>query len=244
MASPILFYGQDNDALTLAMRNHAKEILELSDVEALENCGDYLEVFPCSKSKSYTFTMETISMLIEQSALPPLNGDKRVIAIRSVERMLIMHMNALLKTLEELHPFCHVVLTSTRKDDLLKTLLSRLQKRYIEESHEELNYSVCIKEASFLLEQKKYDSFFKKMEDLEKDIMQKQETVERKLHALLQSHNEVHLSQLQEKHLLNFYSDKLQILSQKVLTGYLANIKLRSLLEHLFLETRLLFRNT
>lgn len=240
MTNPVLFYGNDSEVLMECMKKQAAIILELDSVSALENSPDYLEATPSSKSKSFTYNLETISMLVKQCHLPPYKGKKRVIALSCVERMLPVHVNALLKTLEEMPPYCQIFLTTTRKNDILKTLLSRVQERYVEGKVTNLNYTTNIREIIALLQEKKYDSFLKKIEHVEKEITEKQESQEKKLITFLQNHSEMFLQHIKQKHLINYYSTKMDMLIKKTFNGYSSNIKLKHLLENLFLETQLL----
>ncbi len=61
----------------------------------------------------------------------PMLSKKKVILIKDADRMNVEAQNAFLKILEEPHFFVHYILTSSRIDTILDTIISRVQKIYL-----------------------------------------------------------------------------------------------------------------
>jgi DNA polymerase III subunit delta' len=88
--------------------------------------GRYPDVQAIVAGKS-TIQIEQIRALQGDAALSPLEGRYRVFIIPEIERASLPAANALLKTLEEPPPQVVMLLTSTRRDQVLPTVLSRCQ---------------------------------------------------------------------------------------------------------------------
>lgn len=88
--------------------------------------GRYPDVQTITAGKG-TIQIEQIRALQTDAALSPLEGEYRVFIIPEIERASLPAANALLKTLEEPPPRVVMLLTSTRRDQLLPTVLSRCQ---------------------------------------------------------------------------------------------------------------------
>ena len=73
-------------------------------------------------------TAEDINILIEESFIKPIEGDKKVFVITNTEPMSAVTQNKLLKTLEEPPKNVHIVIGATSEFSLLPTLLSRVRK--------------------------------------------------------------------------------------------------------------------
>jgi DNA polymerase-3 subunit delta' len=71
--------------------------------------------------------IDQVRALQADAALSPLEGRYKVFIIREIERATAPAANALLKTLEEPPPQVILLLTSTRRDQVLPTVLSRCQ---------------------------------------------------------------------------------------------------------------------
>ncbi|MCX6029619.1 MAG: DNA polymerase III subunit delta' [Chloroflexi bacterium] len=71
--------------------------------------------------------IDQVRVLQTDAALAPLEGKYKVFIIREIERATAPAANALLKTLEEPPPQVILLLTSTRRDQVLPTILSRCQ---------------------------------------------------------------------------------------------------------------------
>ena len=179
MGVPKLYYGEDFDSILHQMRKEAVELLGIKNVEGLFSHGDYQEVIPTSKT--YLHSMEAIQNIVKESYLPPFNGKVRIIAILSADRMLPVHANALLKTLEDAPENFQLFLLTTKYDDLLKTILSRVQKTYVAGIGEIADFTLKIEQILNFLSEDKYDSFIKSLEVLDKEISENVETAEKKL---------------------------------------------------------------
>ena len=88
--------------------------------------GRYPDVQVITAGKN-TIQIEQIRALQADAALSPLEGRYRVFIIPEIERASLPAANALLKTLEEPPPQVVMLLTSTRRDLVLPTVLSRCQ---------------------------------------------------------------------------------------------------------------------
>jgi DNA polymerase-3 subunit delta' len=88
--------------------------------------GHHPDVQAITAGKS-TIQIEQIRALQAIAALSPLEGRYRVFILPEIERASPPAANALLKTLEEPPPQVVMLLTSTRRDQVLPTVLSRCQ---------------------------------------------------------------------------------------------------------------------
>ena len=61
----------------------------------------------------------------------PMISRKKVVLIENIDRMNIEAQNAFLKILEEPHFYVHYILTTSRIDTILDTIISRVQKFYL-----------------------------------------------------------------------------------------------------------------
>jgi hypothetical protein len=236
MKSALLFHGNDHDIIVKKMHEHAAEVLGLDSPEGLLNHGDYQEVKPTSKS--YLYSMETIQRVVEESALPPYRGKVRIIALLSADRMLPVHANALLKTLEDAPLSFHLILTTTRYDDILKTILSRVQKEHVEGESEHHDFSDAITQTMACLQQNFFESFTKEIEALEKLIIEPVEEAEKKFRLFLECYMASVLKSLGSNH---FYVANAELLESQIscaLRDFAGNIRVKHVLENLFLETQ------
>lgn len=74
-----------------------------------------------------TIQIEQMRILQTDSAVAPLEGKRKIFIISEFERASPPAANALLKTLEEPPPHVVLLLTATRRDQVLPTVLSRCQ---------------------------------------------------------------------------------------------------------------------
>ncbi|MCH9811925.1 hypothetical protein K0U07_04075, partial [bacterium] len=184
MSNAILFHGEDATFVVKAMRKKAMEELGVPSEEALFSHGDYQEVMPTSKT--YLYSMESIHSVVEESSLPPFRGKKRIIALLSADRMLPVHANALLKTLEDAPLSFVMYLTTTAYNDILNTILSRVQKVYVEGRADTKDYREKIRYIFALLDSACYDTFLKEIEALDKEIGEDTSLVETNLRNFLE----------------------------------------------------------
>jgi DNA polymerase-3 subunit delta' len=88
--------------------------------------GRYPDVQLIAAEKN-VIQIDQARLLQTDAALAPLEGKFRIFIIREIERATAPAANALLKTLEEPPPQVILLLTSTRRDQVLPTILSRCQ---------------------------------------------------------------------------------------------------------------------
>lgn len=69
--------------------------------------------------------IDRLRELKRQAYMSPVEGGRKMFVIREADRMLEVQQNALLKLLEEPPPDTHLILTSSRPDALLSTIVSR-----------------------------------------------------------------------------------------------------------------------
>lgn len=77
------------------------------------------------ESKSRRILIEQMRDLERALQMKPLLGRHKVAVIQDADRLQTEAANAFLKTLEEPPPGCHIVLTTTLRDAVLQTILSR-----------------------------------------------------------------------------------------------------------------------
>ncbi len=236
MASGIVFHGEDHDLVVKRMQSHAMEILGVNSLEALMNHGDYQQVAPTSKS--YLYSMDTIQLVVAEASLPPFRAKKRVIALLAIDRMQKVHANALLKTLEDAPSNFVLLLTTVCYDDILPTILSRVQKEYVSGLGQLVSYTTKIQELMLLLSTRKYDSFFKIIIEIEKSITENSELSEKNLRIFLEDFMSVFIQMKKAPHLTSANALKIEQLIQVSLQGFQTNISIKHILENLFLESQ------
>lgn len=237
MRSAILFHGDDHELIKDKVRKHAQNELVAADIDALLNHGDYQEVAPTSKS--YLYSMETIQRVIEESALPPFRGKCRIIVLFAADRMLPVHANALLKTLEDAPLSFHLILTTTRYNDILKTILSRVQKEHVDGVSESIDFVPYVEQAWACLEQSFYESFIKEIEGLEKLIIDPIEEAEKNFRLFLEAYLLVYSKKGMKGSIFVANIDQVQRQISEALKDQAVNIRIKHILENLFLGTQL-----
>lgn len=242
MTGALLFHGDDHDHVVSAMRKKAMDVLEVASLEALLCHGDYQEVAPTSKT--YLYSMETIHSVVEESALPPYRAKKRIIALLAVDRMLPVHANALLKTLEDAPSNFILMLTTTVYDDIIKTILSRVQKEHVQGSKDLEDYSLQIKEMLQMVKEDKYESFFKQVESIDKLISEDNTVSEGNFRHFLELFMKVSLAEKAPAHLFAARAREVQKRARSGLNAFHANIRVKHIIENLFLENPQQLYNT
>lgn len=89
------------------------------------NHPDLFEMSPEGKSDIYL--METIKQFIQEVNLSPFEAKHKVYLFHDADKMLPIHANALLKTLEEKPSHAVILLATENRRKLLPTILSRCQ---------------------------------------------------------------------------------------------------------------------
>jgi|GEM_PF-3236703 len=236
MATAIIFYGEDHDSVVDSMRKHAMALLGVHSLEGLNNHGDYQEVGPTSKSCVYS--MDVIHSVVAESALPPFRGEKRVIAMLSIDRMQKVHANALLKTLEDASDRFVLLLTTICYQDIIDTILSRVQKVYVPSRENYRDFKKEIENIFSLLSLKQYDLFFKEIGELDKSMKEQLEEAEKNLRLFFEDFIAVFISQKKAPHLVSFYALKIEECIHTSLESFHSNVSIKHILENLFLETQ------
>ena len=77
------------------------------------------------EGKSQMYAISSIHELITEVGLPPLQSERRVFILDEIERMLPVHSNALLKTLEEPDSRSILIMLTSNLDAVQGTILSR-----------------------------------------------------------------------------------------------------------------------
>jgi DNA polymerase III delta prime subunit len=237
MGVPKLYYGEDFDSILEKVRNDAKELLGVKNLEILLSHGDYQEALPTSKT--YLYSMETIQNIVKESSLPPLNGKIRIIALLSADRMLAVHANALLKTLEDAPENFELFLVTDKYQDLIKTILSRVQKIHVQGICKLFDYSFKIEELINFLKEDKYDSFFKGVEEIDKSITENLEFAEKNLRHFFENFLNIYLKNISIAPQSCSKIGQIYDLIDISLKGYLGNIKIKHILENFFMKIKL-----
>ncbi|MCI5052213.1 MAG: DNA polymerase III subunit [Simkaniaceae bacterium] len=114
--STLLFHGREGVGKGLFALNFAKALLgqkkEHPDLRIIEPEGKW-------------HNMATLLEMINEATLPPFEAKWRIFIIRDADRMLPMHINSLLKTLEEPPPYAIFILTTDDIDAIIPTIRSR-----------------------------------------------------------------------------------------------------------------------
>lgn len=77
------------------------------------------------ESKSRRILIEQVRELERSLQMKPLRGKTKVAVLRDADRLMPQAANAFLKTLEEPPPGVHILLTTTLRESVLPTILSR-----------------------------------------------------------------------------------------------------------------------
>lgn len=116
--SPLIIYSSDYLAALEKAKSFATSEASLFDVFTLEVEG-----------KNYT--KEQIVEFLQDIILPPYQGNHKVYLFHHADRMLAVHANALLKTLEEKPDYAIILLVTDNIKGIIETILSRCQKMYV-----------------------------------------------------------------------------------------------------------------
>jgi len=130
-----LFYSVDrllNDEIAL---NLAKELLCEHDI----SCGKCPSCMQFNSHSHHDFfiinqdsiKVEDVNKFMDKFSTLPIQSKKKVFVILNADRMNEIAQNKLLKSLEEPNQSNIFILTTTKTDKLLTTILSRLTKIYI-----------------------------------------------------------------------------------------------------------------
>lgn len=211
--SPILLYGAENEELERAAKEMAFKLVPLNRDAA--NHPDVHIYQPENKADLYS--IEAIRTFIQEMPLPPYESPYKVYIFGKADRMLPVHANALLKTLEEKPAFAVIFLLATNLRALLPTIISRCQKLYLP-SHIAPTADPKFQEALSLFQAHRLSDLFALFESLDKEE-----------HAL-----EPFLNTF----LAHFRTQKAAHLTQQALLAKDRHIKTKHILEYLFLKNQ------
>lgn len=181
------------------------------------------------EGKSASHPIESIQQLVQEASLPPFEAPVRLFVIQEAHRMLPTSSNALLKTLEELPAFAYCVLTTSESRSVLPTIRSRCQP---------FSFSVEIPLVSSpILEQiakqrEDYPHLLQLLTQLEEELEQEENPLLRKQKSEELIHQ---LFACLFKESTSRETDALFALQEQSLQALRHNLKLRVVLERLFL---------
>jgi len=175
--SPLILISPDSQERKKYATNLAVKILLSTGNEstAVKLKGgfhpDLYELSPDPKSELYS--MEEIRKCIQDVALPPFEGKEKVYILHDIDRMLPIHANALLKTLEEKPSYANIILTAENLRKLLPTIISRSEVRIIPSTKEvregKEKLAESIKKAALASRNKEYSFLFSTIDLLLKE---------------------------------------------------------------------------
>lgn len=130
-----LFYSVDKELNNNIALNFAK-ILQCSNSTACGNCNSCKQFESSSHPdvsiiNQDSIKVEDVNNIIAKLTTLPISGKNKVFVILNAENMNETAQNKLLKSLEEPNSCNIFILTSTKTDKLLPTILSRLNKQYV-----------------------------------------------------------------------------------------------------------------
>lgn len=103
--------------------------------EQLAGPADRFEFYP--EGKISLHTVERMRELKGEVYLPPYQSERKVFILHEADRMWPQSSNALLKTFEEPNPTSILVLTTSRRERILPTIISRCQTFWVSGKGEE-----------------------------------------------------------------------------------------------------------
>lgn len=129
-----LFTGKDGIGKKLVAIEFAKLVMS-SEISDSFNEADFKIILP----EKDTIKIEAIRNLIDEVYLKPTYSNRKVIIIDDADKMNTNAQNALLKVLEEPPIYATLILITSNKDKIIKTILSRVTEiKFNSLSNEEL----------------------------------------------------------------------------------------------------------
>lgn len=254
---PFLLYGSEQAELERSAEQLSRGVLSEEKTEKAESMSegahpDRLVFGPEGKANLYT--METVQSIIKEAAASPFSGKYKVLVCFDIDRMLAIHANALLKTLEEKRTDTIFILTTNKLTEILPTVRSRCFHLLIEEERREQALSQELKKLVQIAMLQglsgRYEEFFSTLELLEKELTQ---TGNEKLftqvcdHMLLiyrdlylgKSHKNLRLEALDEPIVLELGNSSLEEFAESIDKAKQARksyIRIKHILEAIILE--------
>ena len=129
-----LFTGKDGIGKKLVAIEFAKQVMS-SETSDSFNETDFKIILPEKES----IKIEEVRNLIDEVYLKPTYSKRKVIIIDDADKMNMNAQNALLKVLEEPPVYATLILITSNKDKIIKTILSRVTEiKFSPLSNEEL----------------------------------------------------------------------------------------------------------
>ncbi len=120
--TPIIYYGPDYEKVLEKARDEATLVLGKS-----VGHPDYLEIIPEGKN----YLKDQITEFLHDVALSPYQSTYKIHLFQNADKMLPVHANALLKTLEEKPSHAVIFLVTDNIKSIIETILSRCKKIYV-----------------------------------------------------------------------------------------------------------------
>lgn len=159
----LLFVGSDENVLIQSAKFFVKEVLQRRGCKENHlfkiDHNTHPDVhFISPQSKTGFYSIEQIKTLSDQNSLFPHEALNQFFILKNAERMTEAASNALLKTLEEPSKQSIFILLVENIDQMLLTVVSRLQKVYFQ-LNEPVNEATYQKELKDLLEKKPHFTY-------------------------------------------------------------------------------------
>lgn len=198
----------------------------ISLTEKSPNDPDLFTFAPEEKSSLYA--MDTIKDFIQDAALPPYVGECKFYIFQAVDKMLPIHANALLKTLEEHLPSIVIILLTNHLDLILPTITSRCQIFHLNSNEQVKQPQVdgLIKQIELAINSQNYIQMTELIEELEPLLKEDEALFDYTLQSIL----ELAKRNTPDK----FHEIALSIDTAK--TARLSHIRIKHILEYLFLK--------
>ena len=113
----LIFHGKKSIGKHLLARAFSKMLLQVEQSNPVD-----LVLYAAEKNG---YTVKLIRAMLQELSLSPFEARSKVLILDDAERMLPVHFNALLKTLEELNPDTYVFFITSALQDILPTIRSR-----------------------------------------------------------------------------------------------------------------------
>lgn len=173
IANQYLLVGENkeeliDEAYRLCNNIIVKDDLDLENKFNSKNLADFVHVKPENNSISIDRVREIIKFI----SVSPFEAASKIVLIEEADKLRIEAANALLKSLEEPKDYVYFILTTSKKDALLKTIVSRLQVIYFYDTKtkEEIDKNILLnildramgQELLVMLDSKEFFSSFQK----------------------------------------------------------------------------------
>ncbi|MFC1780109.1 hypothetical protein ACFLY9_00220 [Patescibacteria group bacterium] len=125
-SATILITHKSQDKQLEVAEEISRKILQLSSTKPYKSHPDVFGIWP-EHVNGKTIKIEQVHEFIRKTQLKPFSAQYKIGIIISIEKTTKEAQNALLKTLEEPPQNTFLILTTSKKDKLLPTIISRCQ---------------------------------------------------------------------------------------------------------------------